>query len=788
MPGLAPGVEMRYWFLMLPAHREWLRPTTRWLAGARGSFAWLAGLGVLLGISRADSPVSFRRDVMQLLSKGGCNAGACHGNASGKGGFKLSLRGEDPEADYRALVEELSGRRINRVQPEESLLLLKPIAAVAHEGGQRFAADSPAYLRLREWISGGALNDHTTAPVPTRLEVWPTQQVLLEPERELTIRAVAHFADGSHRDVSTEAVYEASNPLLQISPAGRVQREHFGESVVLVRYLNQQLPVRILFAPARPDFRWANPQPANYIDEHIFAKLRTVRLNPGEIANDALYLRRAYLDLLGRLPSPNETRAFLSDTAEGKRGELIDRLLDRPEFAEFWALKWSDLLRVEERTLDRKGMGAFHNWIRESFATNKPLDQFVRELITARGSTYAQPAANFYRANRTPIDRALTVSQVFLGTRLNCAQCHNHPFDRWSQDDYHDWGAVFARVNYKVLRNDRKDENDSHEFKGEQIVYVAASGELPNPRTGKAAVPRMLGMNEPMGASGASEDAAAAGDPRLGPRRFGELETLARWLTSPTNHVFARVQANRLWFHLMGRGLVDPVDDFRATNPASHPELLEALGADFAQHGFDVRHLIRTIMNSRTYQVGPAATATEAEDELNYSRSVPRRLSAEQLLDAQHQVTGVPFSRENYPGLTRAVQLPGGTPLKQKGASLQDGFLQVFGKPKRLLSCECERSEATTMAQALELISGPSLHQLITKDTNALSRGLEADPSGETAVDELYWSALARAPQPAELARIRQLLTQAPDVTGRRAVLEDVTWALLNSKEFVLRQ
>lgn len=769
---------------MLPGPRDPLRRSMRWPS----AHVWWMACWVSWAAC-ADSPVSFRRDVMQLLSKAGCNAGACHGNASGKGGFKLSLRGEDPEADYRALVEDLSGRRINRVQPDDSLILLKPTTTLPHEGGLRFSPDSPAYRRFHEWIAKGAINDRADPPVVTRLEVWPAQQVLLEPAKEFVIHAVAHFADGAERDVSTEAVYEASNPFLQISPEGKVRREQFGEAVVLVRYLNQQQPVRVLFVPARPEFRWQNQRPANYIDEHIFVKLKTVRLNPGDLVGDALFLRRAHLDLLGRIPTPAEARAFLADTREGKRSELIEQLLNRPEYADFWALKWSDLLRVEERTLDRKGMGVFHRWIRDSFAANKPLDQFVREMITARGSTYAQPAANFYRANRTPIDRALAVSQVFLGTRLNCAQCHNHPFDRWSQDDYHDWGAVFARVNYKVLRNDRKDENDSHEFKGEQIVYVAASGEVPNPHTGKAAVPRMLGMNEPMTAVNKLGDSEApTGEARIAVRRFDELETLAHWLTSATNQLFARVQANRIWFNLMGRGLVDPVDDFRATNPASHPELLDALGTDFAQGGFDVRHLIRTIMNSRSYQSAPPANAVEAEDEINYSRTLARKLSAEQLLDAQHQVTDVPVSRDNYPELTRVVQFPGASPLKQKGSTTEDTFLQVFGKPKRLLTCECERSEATTMAQALELISGPSLNRLITREDNALGRWLDSDPTGETAMNELYWSALVRAPEPAEASRVRSLLAAATDRAGRRAVLEDLTWALLNSKEFILRQ
>lgn len=771
---------MRYSWDMSPARRQLPRRFPGWRVGIHRALA--GGIAAVMFAAAAvatspEPPVSFRRDIMQVLSKSGCNAGPCHGNANGKGGLKLSLRGEDPAADYRALVEDLAGRRLNRVRPDESLLLQKPATIVPHQGGERFTPQAPAYRRLREWIAAGAADDHDSAPVVTHLEVTPGAQVLIEPAQEVTIRAIAHFADGSQRDVSAEAVYETSNPFVQVTPEGRIRREQFGETVVLVRYLNQQQPVRIAFVPARLAYRPDSIAPVNYIDAHVFAKLRTFRLNPGRPVNDALFLRRAHLDLLGGLPTPAESRAFIADAAENKRPRLIERLLERPEFADFWALKWADLLRVEERTLDRKGLQVFHEWIRDCFAHNVALDVFARELIVARGSTYAHPAANFYRANRTPIDRALTVAQVFLGTRLNCAQCHNHPFDRWSQDDYHDWGAVFARVNYKMLRNDRRDENDTHEFKGEQIVYVAAQGELANPRTGRPAIPRLLGTMTPLGTSVADPD------------RFADLAAVARWLTAPTNQVFSCVQANRIWSSLMGRGLVDPVDDFRATNPASHPELLAALGADFAGHGFDVRYLIRTIMNSYAYQTDSTPPgAPDGDDDINYAHTVPRRLTAEQLLNAQHTVLGVPFADPRYPGVTNVIQLPGGSPLKSAGLTADESFLQVFGKPKRLLTCECERSVATTMGQALELISGPGLHRLITQPDNALTRWLAADGSGETAVRELYWSAVSRAPQPAELARLLPQLAAATQTAERQAILEDLAWALINSKEFVLRQ
>ena len=454
----------------------------------------------------------------------------------------------------------------------------------------------------------------------------------------------------------------------------------------------------------RPGFVWQNPPPNNYIDEHILAKLRTLRIQPSDLCSDSEFVRRAYLDLLGILPTAEEARAFVNDDGAvvertdsgpgskgtlgaggesrsahgtairlppggqadrpgplsggvglaGRRARLIDRLLQRPEFADFWALKWADLLRAEERLLDRKGIETFHRWIRQSLAENKPLDRFARELLAARGSTYLNPAANFYRAVREPVARAEAVAQVFLGTQLRCAQCHNHPFDKWTQDDYFDWADVFARLNYKVLENRRRDNNDGHEFKGEQIVYVADKGEVKNPRTGKPAHARFLGEARgagiqpvespipvaqalPTGERGAGEgqdrrtrSLQSASSHSGGERAaLDDLDAMADWVASPSNPFFARAQVNRVWYHLMGRGIVDPIDDFRATNPPSHPALLEALAADFAAHKFDLRYLIRLIMDSRAYQLSAMPNDSNRDDDLNFSRAYVRRLSAE---------------------------------------------------------------------------------------------------------------------------------------------------------------
>ncbi|HXF10395.1 MAG TPA: DUF1549 domain-containing protein, partial [Desulfuromonadaceae bacterium] len=435
----------------------------------------------LPGAALADE-ISFRNDVMAVLSKAGCNAGACHGNASGKAGFKLSLRGQDPELDFYALTRDQFGRRVDPVDPENSLILLKPTTQIVHEGGKRFSKDSPEYETLRRWLAAALPNDVLTAPKLKKIEVTPAEQMLIDPASTVQLRVRAEFSDGSQRDVTPMSVYDPANGLVKVAPDGLVRREGFGETTILVRYLDCQEPVRLAFVPARPGFKWKKTPANNYIDEQVLARLRTLRMNPSELCGDEVFVRRAYLDLFGILPTAEEARSFVSSKRSDKRPSLINQLLARPEFADFWALKWSDLLRVEERTLDQKGMQNFHRWIRESIARNKPLDQFAREILGARGSTYLNPAANYYRANRDPVTRAEATAQVFLGTQLKCAQCHNHPFDRWSQDDYYNWAALFGKVQYKVLENRRQDVNDSHEFKGEQIVYVARKGEVKNPR------------------------------------------------------------------------------------------------------------------------------------------------------------------------------------------------------------------------------------------------------------------------------------------------------------------
>jgi len=699
---------------------------------------------------------------MAVISKAGCNAGTCHGNANGKAGFKLSLRGEDPEWDFQVLTRDVFNRRTNPFDPDQSLILLKATAQIAHEGGARFKKDSDAYKTLRAWIAGGPANDVATAPTVTRLEVAPAEAILIEPTNTARVIAHAVFSDGTRRDVTSWAVYDPSSQMVKVAADGLVTAAKSGEVTVIVRFLERQAPVRLAFVPARPNFVWSGPRPRNFIDEHVFAKLRSLRMNPSEQCSDSEFVRRAYLDVLGILPTADEARAFVADKGKEKRAQLIDRLLERPEFPDFWALKWADLLRNEEKVLDRKGVQLFHRWIRQSIAENKPLDQFVRELLSARGSTYAQPAGSYLRALRDPIARAESTAQVFLGTRLQCAKCHNHPFDRWTQNDYYDWAEVFSPVQYKVLENNRRDKLDTHEFAGEQILWAGNEKAVINPKTARPAQKRFLGET-----------------------RAERSEALAQWITEQP--IFAQSQVNRIWFNLIGRGIVDPIDDFRATNPASHPALLDALAKEFVRSKFSLRHMIRVIMNSRTYQLSPLPNETNRDDESNFSRAIIQRLAAEQMLDAQSQVTGVPLQFDGYPVGMRATQLPGvrAVRTRERKPSDEDQFLMTFGKPMRLLTCECERSSETSMGQAFHLISGPTINDLLTASENRLSRLLASGKTPEAMAEDLYWNALSRPPSAKELGKAVAVINEA---RNQRAALEDLTWALLNAKEFLLRR
>jgi hypothetical protein len=707
---------------------------------------------------------------MAVLSRGGCNQGACHGNQNGKNGFRLSLRGQDPAFDLAALTRDALGRRTDPLRPADSLVLQKATATVPHEGGRRFAVGSREYTILAHWIAAGARPDPPGTPVVESLTVSPAEAVIVEPVDRLPLRVEAWFSDGQRRDVTRLAVYEPSNDAIAVSPDGEVRRLRSGTGTILVRYVEHQAAVSVAFVPERPGFRWPDVPESNVVDHQVFARLRTLRILPSNLCSDTVFLRRVYLDVLGVLPAADEVRAFLSDSAPDRRARWIDRLLQRPEFAEFWALKWSDLLRNEEKVLDQKGVEAFHHWIQQWFAEGRPLDAFARELVSARGSTYANPAANFYRALRDPQARAEAVAQVFLGVRLQCARCHNHPFERWTQEDYHALAACFARVRYKIVENRRRDRFDLHEFDGEQIVWQDRAGEGTNPRTGAVLRPHVLG---------------SAG-PELSPHA-DRLQVLADWIVAPDNPFFARAQANRVWFHLMGRGIVEPNDDFRASNPPANGTLLDALAHELVAARFDLRHLVRIILNSRTYQLSAVPNDTNADDEAQFSHALVRPLQAEQLLDALAGVLQTPVKFRGYPLGTRAGQLAGVRSPRPRGVGPTEGerFLQRFGKPERLLGCECERSQETTLGQSFQMLSGPLVNELLSRPDNRIGRLLAAGRSNREIIEVFYLAALSRPPAPVEAAAACAYVDRARD---RRAALEDVVWGIVNAKEFLLRQ
>jgi hypothetical protein len=704
-------------------------------------------------------PWSYRLDVVAVLSKAGCNAGACHGNLNGKGGFRLSLRGDDPAFDLAAMTRDALGRRANLADPDASLVVRKPTGRVPHEGGQRFAPGSAEAAALIGWVASGARDDLAAAPRLTRLEVFPAERVAAAPGRSQQLVVTATFSDGTRRDVTRQAAYDVSDPTkAAVSPDGRVEARGPTETTVAVRYLGGRAVSRLAFLPDRPGFVWREVPVRNDIDRHVFAKLKALKVLPSEPATDPVFLRRAYLDAIGRLPTPDEARAFLDADDPDKRSQLVRSLLVRPEFADFWALKWADLLRNEEKTMGEKGVWVFQRWLRDRIAADAPLDEFARLLLTASGSTWENPPANFYRTNADPTTAAETVGQVFLGVRLQCARCHNHPFDDWTQDDYYGLAAFFGNVQRKELTNQRKDQLDKHEINGDVLVYVSGRPEVVQPRSGETMAPRP--PRGPVARAGEGRDARA---------------DLARWLTRD-NRQFARNLANRVWFHLTGRGVVDPVDDFRDSNPPSNPALLETLTDALVSGGFRLRPLVALIMTSQAYQLGPEPNATNADDEANFARAAVRLLPAETLLDALGQALGKPSTFPNAPGGLRATQLA--------GARMGGTFLKAFGKPDRLLTCECERSESTTLAQAFQLVNGEAVRAMLEAPDNRIGRLLGSGASDDAILDELTLAALSRRPNASERAGFLAHVRQAKD---RRRAWEDVAWAIVNSKEFLLR-
>jgi hypothetical protein len=704
---------------------------------------------------------SFRTDVAPLLSKAGCNMGACHGNLNGKGGLRLSLRGEDPAFDFRVLTHDLSGRRLNRLAPGRSLVVLKPTGAVPHEGGLRFPPRSTEARTFLGWIAAGADDDRAGGPRLDSLRVFPAERILAPGAMNQQLVVTARFDDGTTRDVTRQATYEVNDPTRAVVTVdGTVHARGPCETVISVRFMNGRATSRLAFLAERPGFAWQAPDPSGAIDRLVFAKLKSLRKNPSPLCSDSVFLRRAFLDSIGRLPEPELARGFLKSTDPAKRDKLVDRLLDRPEFADFWALKWADLLRNEEKTMGEKGAWILQRWLRDQFAQDVGLDELARRVVSGLGSTWQNPPSSFHRTNRDPMTAAESVSQVFLGIRLQCARCHNHPFDIWTQDDYYGLAAFFSNVARKQPGNVRKDDLDKHEINGDELIYLSGRPQIVQPRTGVVLLPKCLGGR-------ASERPLAGND--------NALLRLADWLTRD-NPQFNRNLANRVWFHLFGRGIVEPVDDFRESNPPSNAALLAALTMQFEAGGKRLKPLVGWIMKSHTYQLSATPESSNADDDANFSHAAVRLLPAEVLLDAIGQVTGAPEQFPRAGAGLRAAQLP--------GASVGNTFLKTFGKPDRLLACECERSESTTLAQAFQMINGDTVRSKLEMRANRIGRCLEQGLSDSAILDHVYLAALCRLPTDREQVGVCAHLKRAHD---RRKAWEDVVWAILNSNEFLLR-
>jgi hypothetical protein len=712
-------------------------------------------------VGQADETVSFRYDVIPTLTRLGCNQGTCHGTPTGKNGFRLSLRGYDPAVDRNALTREIGRRRINLVEPDQSLLLLKARNAVPHEGGRRLADDGADYHRIRAWIAAGALEDRDDVPRLLRMSIKPERHQLEPSQSAQPLRVTAHFTDGRARDVTDLCKWTSSDEdTATVDAYGVATRGQRGEATITAEYCGRFASARLTVRESVPGFRWPEVAEQTLIDRHVFAKLKLLEIEPSELCTDEVFLRRVTLDLTGQLPEPDEIRQFVADDRHDKRDRLIEDLLDAPAFADWWAMKWTDRLGGNQRFTGKFGAMKYHAWIRAAMAENMPEDAFVRTLLTASGPNYENPPASFWRRMRvggigTEVDAELAaeeISQLFLGIRIQCARCHNHPGERWTQDDFHGLAAFFKRLKFK------NGEYFNGIYDKEDVVYFVNTGDVQHPRTGAVVPPTLLD----------------AGPATIAPDEDRRV-AFATWLTTPENPWFARNSVNRLWYHLLGQGLVDPVDDVRDSNPASHPELLDALIQEFVASGFDRRHLLRQIARSLTYQLSSVPTLTNADDRRYFSHASVRLLPAEALLDAISQATGVAESFPDAPPGTRAVALPDG--------EYKHLFLEAFGRPARALACECERDAGTNFQQALQLVAGRTVATKVHSDSGRAARLAGSTLSPTEVIDELFLATLSRAPDSAERELLRPRI--GPSGSDRRAAVEDLLWALVNHREFL---
>ena len=700
----------------------------------------------------AEPPFSFRHEVMPVLSKTGCNSGACHGYSLGKNGFKLSLRGSDPELDYAAISKEFFGRRVNIGFPEASLFIAKPRGDVAHEGGVRFRKDSLASEIVVAWVRQGTPSD---LPDPTRVigvKLVPDKVVLRSGQKH-RLQLMAQYSDGTTRDVTRLGIFSANNnQFAEIDAEGLVTAGDAGETAIMVRYERTFAATGVIVLA--PDANFApSPVPEHLIDKPVVEKLNRLKIAPSPLAGDEEFLRRVYLDLIGLQPKPDEIRAFVANADPQKREKLVDALLERPEFVDHWSLKWGDLLQNSRNSVSSPGVFLFREFLRDAVSANMPLDEFARKILTARGGAADDPASAFFAVSKDTNETVERTTQVFCGVRMLCARCHTHPLENWTQADYYGIASFFSQV------STRTDPRLPGVGNAKLVQVNLAGGLATNPRSGQAQPPKFLGGDAPQ--------LAANVDRR---------EAYARWLTAPENPFFARGVVNRIWSYFFHRGIIEPVDDIRSTNPPINPALLEALTKDFIEHKFDVRHLMRRIVTSLTYQRTSIPSPSNQKDQLNFSHSIPRRVPAESLLDCLVQATAVPENIGGAPGGFRAAQLP--------DANVDSPFLSLFGKPQRMEACECERDNSSNMLQALHFINGNSILGRVQNPAARPALLFAQKLADDQLVTELYLWSLARSPSPAELKVGIEFLASYGDKKNEAA--QDLMWALLNSKDFLL--
>lgn len=709
---------------------------------------------------------SFRNDVQPILSKASCNSGACHGALAGKGGFRLSLKAYDVQGDFHTIVKQSRGRRIELSDPARSLLLIKPTGAVPHKGGVRFETDSPEYRILSEWIAQGASPPETKDPIVERLEVLPGRSILTKGQTQHLL-VQAHYSDQSVRDVTQWTTFSSVNEsVAQVNAKGSVTVTGFGEGAIVCIF-SSKIAISKITSPYTqkidPTVYAKSPQ-NNFIDQLVIKQLKRLNLPPSPQSNDADFIRRIYIDTIGSLPTPKETRAFLADQSPDKRTKLIDHLLNRPEFVDYWTYKWSDLLLVNGALIRPQAVKAYHDWIHQHVKKNTPWDQMVRELVTAQGSSIENGATNFYAIHQDPESMTENVSQAFLGLSIECAKCHNHPLEKWTNNQYYAMANFFSRVRAKGWGGS-KGSGD-----GIRTLFVATEGDLVQPLTGKPQPPTPL--------DGKPIDINAPEDRRI---------YLANWLTSKENHFFSRSITNRVWANFFGVGLVESVDDMRESNPASNEELLVAASDYLVKNKFDLKALMRVILQSAAYQRSSQPLPENKDEKRFYSRYYPRRMMAEVLLDSISQVTEVPdeFTKFYEPNPQKTDFYPKGTKAIQLyDSSVISYFLKTFGRNERMITCECERTEEPTMVQVLHISNGDTINNKLKAKESRVTKLMNAKKSDKELIADIYMLCLSRKPTPKEETQLSKLLSETPKAE-KRQVIEDLFWGILSSREFL---